>query len=131
MYNASPGAAITANLLLSQDAARANLGAPWRMPTAAEFQELYDNCTSVWTTRNGVAGRLFTSKVNGKSLFFPAAGDYSGPGVSNRGSHGRYWSSTYNSVTSARSLHFESLNVYPQSNNERRIGISVRAVLNL
>lgn len=129
VYDATPAAAITANLSLSQDAARANLGAPWRMPTDAEFQELYDNCTCVWTTLNGVNGRLFTSNVNGNTLFFPAAGYYEGTSLGSRGSSGSYWSSSYFSATGARLLDFNSSNVNPQYNSSRRYGFSVRAVL--
>ena len=128
VYDTTPAAAITANLSLSQDAARANLGAPWRMPTASEFQELYDNCTCVWTTLNGVNGRLFTSNVNGNTLFFPAAGYYGGTSLNTRGSNGYYWSSTYYSATHARLLSFDSSSVSPQGSNERRFGFSVRAV---
>lgn len=128
VYDTTPGAAITDNLSLSQDAARANLGTPWRMPSAAEFQELYDNCTSVWTTLNGVDGRLFTSNVNGNTLFFPAAGYYSGTSQNYRGSDGYYWSYTYYSATNARSLGFSSSNVSPQSSFDRHYGFSVRAV---
>lgn len=128
VYDTTPAAAIAANLSLSQDAARANLGAPWRMPTAAEFQALYDNCTSEWTTLNGVNGLLFTSEVDGKTLFFPAAGYYDGTSLNNRGSSGDYWSSTYYSATSARNLNFNSSNVNPQYNFTRRCGFSVRAV---
>lgn len=129
VYDTTPAAAITDNLSLSQDAARANLGAPWRMPTAAEFQELYDNCTSEWTTINGVAGRLFTSNVNGNTLFFPAAGNYNGTSLISRRSSGYYWSSTYYSATSALFLYFNSSIVNPQNNNNRRYGFSVRAVV--
>ena len=98
------------------------------MPTAAEFKELNDNCTSVWTTMNGVAGRLFTSNVNGNTLFFPAAGDYDGTSLNNRGSHGYYWSSTYDSVTSARNLYFRSSSVSPQDLSSRHVGFSIRPV---
>ena len=128
VYDTTPAAAITANLSLSQDAARANLGAPWRMPTSAEFQELYDNCTCVWTTLNGVNGRLFTSNVNGNTLFFPAAGYYNGTALDLRGSNGYCWSSTYYSATGARFLNFNSSGVNPQDYYGRRYGFSVRAV---
>lgn len=128
VYDTTPAAAITDNLSLSQDAARANLGTPWRMPTAAEFQELFDNCTNVWTTLNGVNGRLFTSNVNGNTLFFPAAGDYNGTSLNGRGSYGYYWSSTYISATSARVLRFDNSDVNPQDDFSRRLGFSVRAV---
>lgn len=130
-YDATEGAAITTNLSLSQDGARANLGTPWRMPTVAEFQELYDNCTHVWTTRNGVYGLLFTSNVNGKTIFFPANGDYNGTTLGFYGSKGFYWSSKYISGTYARSFQFDSSIVETGANSQRRVGISVRAVMKI
>lgn len=69
----------------SYDAATANWGAPWRMPSKAQIQELLNNTTSTWTTQNGVKGRKFTGS-NGGTVFLPAAGL--------RGSYGYYWSST-------------------------------------
>ena len=85
------------------DAARANWGGSWRLPTKAEFEELISNCNSEWTTLNGVKGRRFTSNMNGKSIFLPAAG-YHEPkffftgrryGSSyGAGKVGLYWSST-------------------------------------
>lgn len=132
VYDTTPAAGITTDLSLSQDAARANLGAAWRMPTIAEVQELYDNCTCVWTTMNGVAGRLFTSNVNGHTIFFPAAGIYNGESLHYSGSSGYYWTSTFSSATNARGLNFNSSDVNPQDyNGHRRYGLSVRAVLNL
>lgn len=128
-YDTTTASAISANLSLDQDAARVNLGTPWRMPSAEEFKELYDNCTCVWATMNGVNGCLFTSNVNGNTLFLPAAGRYSGTSLLNRGSGGFYWSSTYNSATSARDLDFGSSYVYPQNLYVRRFGLTVRAVL--
>ena len=130
VYNSTPAADIATDLSLEQDAARAILGAPWRMPTAAEFQELVDNCTSVWTTLKGMNGLLFTSNVNGKKLFFPAAGIYNGTLLNSRGVSGNYWSSTYNSATGARYLGFNSSNIIPQGSISRRYGCNVRAVMN-
>lgn len=129
VYDETPAAAINANLSLSQDAARAVLGEPWRMPTAAEFEELYSNCTTLWTMRNGVYGLLFTSNVNGNTLFFPAAGYYNGTLLYNRGTNGFYWSTSYNSGSYARSLSFNSSSINPQNIGSRRFGYTVRAVL--
>lgn len=129
VYSSTPAASIDADLSLDQDAARANLGTQWRMPTAAEFQELYDNCTTVWTTQNGIDGILFTSNVNGNALFFPAAGYFSGTSLNDRGSLGFLWSSTYYSETSARSLYFHSLGVTPSGIYGRYRGHPVRAVM--
>lgn len=128
-YDSSPAASIATDLSLDQDAARANLGEPWRMPTATEFQELYDNCTSIWTTLNGVTGYLFTSNVNGNTLFFPAAGSFYGSSLSGRGERGSYWSSSYLSATNARNFLFVSSNINPQSSGTRRFGNPVRAVM--
>ena len=44
-------------LLRENDAATANWGSDWRMPTNEEWQELYNNTTHVWTTQNGGNGR--------------------------------------------------------------------------
>lgn len=61
-------------LELADDAARANWGGKWRMPTDEEWKELHNNCAWTWTTRNGVKGYAVKSKINGNSIFLPAAG---------------------------------------------------------
>ena len=71
-YNESDG---LTTLLPEDDAATANWGDDWRMPTEEEWWELCDNTTITWTTRNGVGGRLFTA-TNGNSIFLPAGGEY-------------------------------------------------------
>ena len=75
------------------DAATANWGGAWRMPTKAEQQELLNNCTWEWTTLNGVNGQRVTGP-NGNSIFLPAAGYRYGTSSCNVGSYGLYWSST-------------------------------------
>ena len=79
---------------LSDDAARVNWGGSWRMPTDAELTELREQCTWTWTTQNGVNGYKVISKKNGKSIFFPAAGDRGGSLYNDAGSYGFYWSSS-------------------------------------
>lgn len=81
-------------LELSDDAARANWGGSWRMPTKAEQDELREKCTWTWTTQNGVSGYKVTSKINGKSIFLPASGCRSGRSLFYAGSYGTYWSSS-------------------------------------
>ena len=85
----------------SYDAARANWGGSWRLPTKAEFKELIDNCESEWTTQGGINGRRFTSKKNGKSIFLPAAGWRSGSWLYYADERGNYWSSTHYDTGSA------------------------------
>ncbi len=72
------------------DAATANWGPEWRMPSRGQIEELRNNCTTEWTSRNGVNGRLFTSNINGASLFLPAAG-YRRDGELNGDGNGNYW----------------------------------------
>ncbi len=75
------------------DVATANWGCPWHMPTYGEWQELLGNTTHIWTTQNGVNGRLFTAS-NGNSIFLPAAGGYWEGDLNNVGSGGYFWSSS-------------------------------------
>jgi len=113
------------------DAARELLGGKWKMPTTADFKELNDNCTSAWVANyksSGVAGRLFTSKINGATLFFPAAGNGDGSSVLNRGSIGYYWSRSLYNADGGYSLRFNSSSVSPQTYRNRYYGFSVRAV---
>ena len=129
-YASTPGAALTGNIPVNgtYDAARHNMGAPCRLPTVGEFQELNSNCDSEWTDEDGVAGRRFTSRINGNSIFFPASGYRYGTGLYNRGSYGLYWSSSLSSQTVGYSLNFNSEGVYPAYSNNRFNGFSVRAV---
>ncbi len=80
----------------SYDAARANWGDSWRMPTDRELTELRENCIWTWTSQSGVNGYKVTGS-NGNSIFLPAAG-YSdgelGLKFGNLGDYGYYWGST-------------------------------------
>lgn len=131
VYNATDAASISQDLDASQDAVRAIKGGTWRMPTQYDFAELFNSAytTNEWTTINGVNGRKVTSKINGKSVFFPAAGNYNGTSLSYRGSIGYYWSSSWVSATDARSLGFVSSSVSPQDSGYRRFGFSLRGVM--
>ena len=130
VYAGTPGSSLTGNIPTNgtYDAARHNLGSPCRMPTVGEFQELNSNCTSEWTDEDGVAGRRFTSNINGNSIFFPASGDFNGTSLYSRGSSGLYWSSSYISATNAYLWDFNSSNVYPAYVSGRRYGFTARAV---
>ena len=66
----------TTELKSSSDAATAQWGSRWQMPSKDQFKELINESytTSIWTTRNNVSGRLVTSKSNGNSIFLPATG---------------------------------------------------------
>ncbi len=75
------------------DAATVNWGGAWRMPTKAELDELWNNCTWSWTTQNGVEGYKVKG-INGNSFFLPAAGYMSDGRICHAGTYGGYWSSS-------------------------------------
>ena len=79
-------------LLPEDDAAVAKWGSGWYTPSKAQWDELLANTTNKWVTQNGVAGRFFTSKKNGQTLFLPAAGFRMDRELYNTGSIGIYWS---------------------------------------
>ena len=76
----------------ADDAATANWGGSWRMPTDVELTELCEQCTWTWTTQNGVKGFNVTSKSNGNSIFLPAAGYCFGTSFDYVGEQVFYWS---------------------------------------
>lgn len=126
-------------LLPEDDAAYVNWNSNWRMPSKEQFEELIYGgyTTTLWTTRNGVYGRLITSTVEGykdKSIFLPAAGvRYDGSLVNAIGQTGTYWSRTrFSEFSSAAfNLYFysEHCDVYIGNiANGRYYGRSVRAV---
>ena len=129
-YNAGPAASISADLTLEEDAARVHMGGKWRMPTYDEFQELIENTTSTWVSNymgKGIKGRLFTSKVNRNSIFFPAAGICYGTSISIGGEHGCYCSTSWDSAKSFSFLNFYKDNMFMR-NGLRYYGRSVRGV---
>jgi hypothetical protein len=73
------------------DAAAANWGSEWRMPTSVEFEELINNCTWTWTVQNEVNGYLVTGP-NGNSIFMPDTG--CNGSIDEETPVGYYWSST-------------------------------------
>lgn len=117
-----------------KDAARANWGDSWSMPTTADFKELDKECTWTWTTMNGKNGYKVSSKKNSSYIFLPAAGIYASSSSSSlflEGSCGYYWSSSlYASNTSyAYVFIFDSRNINPSYHNSRFDGLSVRPVI--
>jgi len=113
-------------LLPEDDAATANWGNGWRMPTKEEFQELYNNTTLTWTQQNGVNGWLFTT-TNGNSLFLPAAGYRGSDELSDAGDFAYYWSSSLY-TSSSRGAWFLGSDPYFISWYSRCYGFSVRPV---
>ena len=130
-YQITEGAKWNKDLDLQHDAAYMNTDGVWKMPTKEQFKELHDNCTVRRKTINGVNGLLFTSNINGNTLFFPAAGFGYSTSLDNRGSRGYYWSRSWYSSGYGYYLYFNSSYVYPQHSRSRYFGYSVRAVQDL
>ena len=125
-YNATDG---LTTLEASDDAAYATDNT-CRMPTSGECAELTANTTSEWVedyNGTGVAGRIFTSNVNGNSIFVPAAGYCYNGSVYYVGHDVILWSRSLNSsnVRLAYNLNFVSDNV-DVNNNNRYNGLPVR-----
>lgn len=119
-------------LPLSNDAANVNWGGDWRMPTKVEQDELRNASYTTWTWiyRNGVGGYMVSSKINGNSIFLPAAGYRNESNLYRAGSDGYYLTSSLNTsyLHLTYVLHFSSSRVDLVS-TDRYFGRSVRAVL--
>jgi hypothetical protein len=120
----------------ADDAARANWGGSWRIPTTAEYDALSASTTSAWTSSyegSGVAGLVLTDKENSsKKLFFPACGYCLEGSADEVGSDGLYWSSSIygSSVQYAYYLYFGNGYVYWHYFTNRFLGFPVRGVAN-
>lgn len=115
-------------LSLDDDAAQANYGGRWRMPTREEFKELIDKCS--WEFVRG-KGYKVKSKINGNSIFLPVTGYYEGEYLLGEGSSGNYLSAS----VSEKSHHWATSLVINSSGVElsdyyRYCGKPVRPVIN-
>lgn len=75
------------------DTAREKWGGEWSMPTLVQLSELKDNCSSEWTKKNGIWGRIFKGS-NGGSIFLPASGYRDNDMLKNYNEGCYYWSSS-------------------------------------
>ena len=76
---------------LIDDAARANWGGAWCMPTKAELDALITT-SGKNTTKNSVAVRSYTA--NGQTIYLPYAGGFADKAFNSAGTAVIYWSST-------------------------------------
>lgn len=72
------------------DAAKANWGDSWRMPTFDEWNELFTNCKLEYVDKGDIKGFTAVSKKNGNSIFFSFGIAY-GEDIA---LSARYWTST-------------------------------------
>ena len=120
---------------IEDDAARANMGGDWRMPSPALMEELMEETKNEWITNfneTGINGRKFTSKTDpSKYIFIPASGYRSGSSSDDQGIYGTVWSSSLHisPPTAAKVLDFDSVRFSAGSGSDRYNGYSVRGVL--
>ena len=133
-YNPSESFGTVDNLTVlevADDAASANWGSAWRMPTKEQYDELINSSytTLEWTQENNVYGCKITSNTNGKYIFLPAAGVRSYSMLGYAGAKGYYWSNTLGSDYPSDSyyLNFDSSGCRTDGSN-RFEGRSVRPV---
>ena len=117
----------------SDDAATANWGSGWRMPTIAEWRELVDdnNCTWTWIENYndfGINGYEVKSKRTDGVLFLPAAGFRIESDLCDAGECGKYWSSVLHRGCACACCLFFVSNCNHLDNDFRGDGFSVRAV---
>ena len=122
----------------------------WRTLTTVEWQYLFANHTTGWSSVNGVNGYVIrpdgvstaiaasytasdwdTEEAAG-AVFLPAAGyrnSYEGTDVYDKGSIGRYWSSSADG-SNANYVNFSNSSLGPNYTMNRKYGLSVRLVKN-
>ena len=128
-YNATDG---LTTLEAVDDAAVANWGGSWRMPTTAEFQALGAAVNTAWTQVNNVYGILCTNKTDSsKTLFFPAAGNWHDGSVGGVGDNSSYWSSSLGTIGRqlACCLYLYSSDARWDNFSNRYVGYAVRPVV--
>ncbi len=127
------------------DVATVVWGAPCRMPTSLDFEEIYNSANCSWTRTKktnsegtSIDGYEVKSVKNGNSIFMPSTGWRNEGTTYYQGSYGRYWSSTINpAYTDGRDvmdfvwLPAENNIIYPHHSDRRCLGITVRPVAKL
>lgn len=115
------------------DVAHMTWGGTWKMPTKDQFDELISNCKWKWITQNGMSGYRVESKINGNSIFLPAAGCRYSFTLESFSFSGYYWSSSLSNGIFDNHLAFKlafTSAVYTlKGNGFREYGNNIRPVI--
>lgn len=132
-YNTDPACGTVDNystLLAADDAATANMGSKWRMPTADEMAELLNECEWRSYTRNGVKGYKIIGP-NDNIIFLPAAGRIEDKPLG-LGTGVYYWTSTLYDDNTNSAISLFGTQSFPSGADyipeERSAGLPIRAV---
>ncbi len=113
-------------LEMEDDAARQNLGEPWRMPTLSEWQELFNKCHVSAASINGIEGWLAISPITGNTIFFPNAGFKVDGGLYQSGEYFGIW--TLNIYDNKRAYFITNAMGGGYWVREKYVGFSIRGV---
>ena len=111
------------------DAATANMGEGWAMPSTEQWEELREHCRWTYVVQDGKEGSLYVSRTNANAIFLPATGytrDDTGKLVYTR-YNGAYWSCGSIGDDGAHAYIFNYEIEYP-STGVRCSGHGIRAV---
>lgn len=142
VYGSTKGCTVTADIPVGDvfDAACANIGSAWRIPTAADFTELFGSCNFIdengtiitgsdkRTTVEGITGIYLESTINGNRLFFACSGQGMRTSLYDRNSHGYYWMATFGSDRKAKGLDIGGSST-AQNYFDRFNGLPIRPVI--
>lgn len=109
------------------DAARANWGGSWRLPTKAECEELINCCSWAFITMGNHNGYKVTGP-NGNYIFLPAAGYRAGSSLYDAGEGGYYWASSPGSSSQSGYVLYFLGSSRGMGGSRRYYGRSVRPV---
>lgn len=129
-YNSTDGKTV---LELEDDAARINMGGQWHIPTEEDFNELVNNTTNTWVDNyldSETCGLLFTSNINGQTLFIPASGKYENAVNDHINYQGYLWTKDLGTKPEsdiAFLFYFQS-GLYSFMEDGRDSGLTIRAV---
>ena len=132
-YVLTNGYQLSGSIPVENDAAVDIMGGKWSIPTDVQFQELIDNCTITWVEKNGVPCKLFTSNINGKTLFIINNGYGNATTLDSPMYQSAYWTNAEDDVDTSKALSFTlgtSIlpNLTPIHPEEKRFGFGIRAV---
>ena len=109
------------------DAATANMGSRWKMPTKDQWQELIDGTNSEWVTLNGVNGRIFIFNKDSKYIFLPAGGYWDRTTLWNV-SNCYYWTTKRNVSSTVFIIEATSSSISASYTGNPYYGLYVRAI---
>lgn len=145
VYGSTPGYQLSSDITLENDAAHIILGDKWRIPSAADYMELMNNCVFLdaegndldpeapdkRVTLNDCPGIYLKSVINGSRLFIPLTGSGGSSTLSYLGTSGYLWCTDYIDEKSAKRAQVGANGLSVAQPSSRCFGFAIRAVYDL